>query len=71
MDEMKYKGYLYDSLVFRFKEYQHKAFALDVADYKYKRQCSETEARCIIKDRHDRDLMRFLALLNEAMGEHD
>ena len=71
MDEMKYKGYLFDSLVFRFKEYQHKAFSMDVSDVKYKLQCSELEARRTVQDRHDRDLMRFIAILNEAMGEHD
>ena len=29
------KGFMYDSLIFRFKEYQSKAFYLDVQDYKF------------------------------------
>lgn len=65
------KGFMYDSLIFRFKEYQAKAFYLDVQDYKYERNCSEIEARNRIKDRYDRDLMRFIEILNEAIGEHD
>lgn len=65
------KGFMYDSLIFRFKEYQAKAFYLDVQDYKYERNCSEIEARNRIKDRYNRDLMRFIEILNEAIGEHD
>lgn len=65
------KGFMYDSLIFRFKEYQAKAFYLDVQDYKYERTCSEIEARNRIKDRYDRDLMRFIEILDEAIGEHD
>ena len=65
------KSFMYDSLIFRFKEYQAKAFYLDVQDYKYERNCSEIEARNRIKDRYNRDLMRFIEILNEAIGEHD
>lgn len=65
------KGFMYDSLIFRFKEYQAKAFQLEVQDYRYKYNCSELEARHGIKDRHDRDLMRFVQILDEAIGEHD
>ena len=65
------KGFMYDSLIFRFKEYQAKAFYLDVQDYKYECNCSEIEARNRIKDRYNRDLMRFIEILNEAIGEHD
>ena len=65
------KGFMYDSLIFRFKEYQSKAFQLDVQDYKYERNCSELEARMKIKDRYNRDLMRFIQILDEAIGEHD
>lgn len=63
--------YAFDSLVFRFKDYQSKAFQSEVNDYKYKHNCSEAEARIRIQDRHDRDLMRFIEILNEMIGEHD
>lgn len=65
------KGFMFDSLVFRFKEYQAKAFQSDVADYRYRYNTSEREARDRVQDRHNRDLMRFIAILHEAIGEHD
>ena len=65
------KGYAFDSLVFRFKDYQLRAFPSEVNDYKYKHNCPEIEARIRIRDRHDRDLMRFIEILNSVIGEHD
>ena len=65
------RGFAYDSLIYRFKDYQSKAFQAEVIDYKYKRNCSEIEAREKIRDRHDRDLMRFIEILDEVIGEHD
>ena len=65
------KGYMFDSLVYRFKDYQSRAFQAEVIDYKYRRNCSEIEAREKIKDRHDRDLMCFIQILGEVIGEHD
>lgn len=65
------KGFAFDSLVFRFKDYQAKAFQSEVIDYKYKYNSSEIEARERIKDRHNRDLIRFIQILDEAIGEHD
>lgn len=65
------KGYMFDSLVYRFKDYQAKAFQIEVNDYKYKGNCSEMEAREIITSRHNRDLMRFIEILDEAIGDHD
>lgn len=65
------KGYMYDSLVYRFKDYQERAFPLEVMDYKYKNKVSEIDARMKVRDRYDRDLMRFIEILNEAIGEHD
>ena len=65
------KGYMYDSLIYRFKEYQAKAFQAEVVDYKYKHNASEIDARMKIQDRHNRDLMRFIQILDEAIGEHD
>ena len=64
------KGYMFDSLVYRFKDYQAKAFQSEVADYRYLHCCSEMEAREKIHNRHNRDLMRFIEILDEAIGEH-
>lgn len=65
------RGYAFDSLVYRFKDYQAKAFQSEVNDYKYEKSCNEVEARNRIKDRHNRDLMRFIEILNSIIGEHN
>ena len=70
-EEKHLKGYMFDSLVYRFKIYQEKAFQLDVIDYKYKYNCSEPEARYKVRDMYNRDMMRFINILHEAIGEHD
>jgi hypothetical protein len=65
------RGYMYDSLVFRFKDYQSRAFLSEVQEEKYHRNISEIEARIRVQDKHNRDLMRFIDILNKAMGEHN
>ena len=65
------KGFAFDSLVFRFKDYQARAFQSEVVDYKYKHNTSEVEARQHVKDMHNRDLMRFIQILDSVIGEHD
>ena len=65
------KGYMYDSLIYRFKDYQARAYQSEVIDYKYTHNVSEIEAREKINSRHNRDLMRFIQILDEAIGEHD
>ena len=65
------RGYAFDSLVYRFKDYQARAFQSEVNDFKYEKQCSEVEARKRIKDRHNRDLMRFIEILDSVIGEHN
>ena len=70
-EEKHLKGYMFDSLVYRFKIYQEKAFQLDVIDYKYKYNCSESEARYKVRDMYNRDMLRFIDILHEAIGEHD
>ena len=65
------KGYMFDSLVYRFKDYQARAFRAEVLAYKNDRNISELDAIRVIQDRHNRDLMRFIQILDEAIGEHD
>lgn len=65
------RGFAFDSLVFRFKDYQARAFHSEVVDYKYKHNASEMEAREYVKDLHNRDLMRFIQILDNVIGEHD
>ena len=65
------RGFAFDSLIFRFKDYQARAFQSEVIDYKYKHNSSEIEARQRVKDMHNRDLMRFIQILDSVIGEHD
>lgn len=65
------KGFMFDSLVYRFKAYQSKAFRYDVIQMMHDRNMDEREANKRVKDMHDRDLMRFIQILDEAIGEHD
>lgn len=65
------KGFMFDSLVYRFKDYQARAFYYEVLQLKYERNLSEIEAQEKVRDRHNRDLMRFIQILDEAIGEHD
>lgn len=65
------KGFMFDSLVYRFKDYQARAFYYEVLQLKHERNLSEIEAQEKVRDRHNRDLMRFIQILDEAIGEHD
>lgn len=59
--EKHLKGYMFDSLVYRYKE------AL-VEAYLYKSRFERTEYN---EKAMNRDLMRFIQILDEAIGEHD
>lgn len=65
------KGYMFDSLVFRFKEYQTKAFNADKMDLMKGKGYPEPKAHEVVLRRHERDMMRFIQILDEAIGEHD
>lgn len=70
-DDKHLKGYMFDSLVYRFKDAQSKAFMHEVAMLKSERGLSQFEAEMRIRNRHNKDLMRFIQILDEAIGEHD
>lgn len=38
---------------------------------KHQRNLSQLEAEERLRDRYDRDLVRFIQILDEAIGEHD
>lgn len=63
------KGYIYDSLIYRYKLARHKMTEFEIA-----------EEKKMLKPRYDynhfisieeRDVMRFIEILDEAIGEHD
>lgn len=65
-----YNGYAFDSLVYRFKDYQSRCYDLEVRDFMYEKNVSREEARKTVRHRHERDLMRFIEILNDAIGDH-
>ena len=65
------KGFMFDSLIYRFKDYQARAFRAEVLQMEHDKNMTELEASQKVKDRHNRDLMRFIQILDEAIGEHD
>ena len=64
------QGYAFDSLIYRFKSYQDKLFPFEVQEMKATRNIDEWSARERVKSLHDRDLMRFIQILDEVIGEH-
>ena len=68
---MDKQGYAFDSLVYRFKDYQARAFRAEVLQMKHDKNMTELEATQKVQDRHDRDLMRFIQILDEVIGEHN
>lgn len=65
------KGYMYDSLVYRYQLARYKASLKDTEDIMEKENISRKEAEAVARLNCDRDLMRFCQILNEAIGEHD
>ena len=61
--EKHLKGYMFDSLVYRYQLALHKAILYDNKD---KHIHSEDFQRI-----YNRDLRRFIEILNEAIGPHD
>ena len=65
------KGYIYDSLVYRYQLALYKASLKDAQDIMIKEHISQKEAEAKARCNYNRDLMRFCEILNEAIGEHD
>lgn len=64
------KGYIFDSLVFRYQVALERGLPLRVEEY-IGRGLSKPEARNQAQMRNNDDLMRFIRVLEEAIGEHD
>lgn len=65
------KGYIFDSLVLRYKSVRDKLAMYEVQGYMEKNNCSRLEAEKKSMQRAQDDLMRFIRVLNEGIGEHD
>lgn len=70
-DDTHLKGYMFDSLVYRFKDYQNRLLPFEVDEYKHIKRVGDIEAKAKIKARHERDLMRFISILDEGLKNHD
>ena len=68
--EKHLKGYIYDSLVYRYQLALYKASLKDAEDFCLKGM-SRGEAEKSARMNMNRDLMRFCQILSEAIGEHD
>ena len=71
-DEKKLKGYQYDSLVYRYirareamAEYE---YLRDVQSNAHNNKCKEW---AVYRENANRDIMRFVQILNETIGEHE
>jgi hypothetical protein len=67
--EKHLKGYMYDSLVYRYKYVREK-----LAELEYREQGTvgnDYKSLPFYRDSAERDIMRFIQILDEAIGEHD
>lgn len=65
------KGYMYDSLCYRYQLARYKACEADAMDLVITKGLSKREAEAKARDLYERDCMRFYQILDEAIGEHD
>ena len=70
IDEKKLKGYQYDSLVYRYIRAREQ-----MAEYEYLRDTESNVSNhtgwAIYRQRANHDIMRFVQILDEVIGEHE
>ena len=70
VDDKKLKGYQYDSLVYRYIRAREQ-----MADYEYLRDQQSNIPNHLgwntYRQRANRDIMRFVQILDETIGEHE
>ena len=67
----KCKGYMYDSLCYRYQLARYKACEADAIDLVMTKGMSKREAEAQARKTCERDCLRFYQILDEAIGEHD
>jgi hypothetical protein len=69
-DEKKLKGYQYDSLIYRYIQAREQ-----MAEYEYLRDKQSNVSNhtewTVYRQRANRDIMRFVQILDEVIGEHE
>lgn len=67
----KCKGYMYDSLCYRYQLARYKACEADAINLVMTKGMSKREAEAQARKICERDCLRFYQILDEAIGEHD
>lgn len=67
----KCKGYMYDSLCYRYQIARYKACEADAIDLVMTKGMSKREAEAMARKAYERDCLRFYQILDEAIGEHN
>lgn len=70
-NEKHLKGYIYDSLVYRYQLALYKATETDARDLMIRKNLSRQEAEAQARINFNQSLIRFCQILDEAIGEHD
>ena len=65
------KGYMYDSLCYRYQLARYKACEADAMDLVITKGMSKREAEAMARKTCERDCLRFYQILDEAIGEHN
>ena len=65
------KGYMYDSLCYRYQLARYKACEADAMDLVITKGISKREAEAKARKAYERDCLRFFQILDEAIGEHN
>lgn len=63
------KGFMYDSLCYRYQLARYKAMEMDINTFAIDLGLKEAQKKA--KKLYERDCMRFYQILDEAIGEHD
>lgn len=66
--DKKIKGYAFDSLVFRYKMAREKQAEWEAYNHTKEGHPSKADTA---KSIAERDIMRFIQILNDVIGEHD
>lgn len=68
-EEKHLKGYMFDSLVYRYKLARHRMTEMEIVEER-KSSCPKHDYDYYLRQ-EERDVMRFIQILDEAIGEHD
>lgn len=64
-------GYIFDSLVYRYQLALYKASFKDAEDIMIRENISKKEAEAKARQNYNRDLVRFIEILEEGIKSHD